>query len=367
MFGITEKLTRTLILEYINQEEIFSKFLSKGNRVVTEIEISNCTESNLLMCSPLRTDNNPTCGFYWRNGRLKMNDFAGYFHGDCFDVVGYQNLLSASNPVDFNIILEIIAKEFKLLNYINETSENYTNKPKNIKEKSVSVFDITPRNWVIKDTDYWKQYYITDLEELQNAYLVYPVYYLYINKQLVYDYNDKDPAYAYWLGMQDNVSLWKIYFPLRKSRFRFLTNTNALQGTHLIKPAKLGRVTKAYKDVVVLHKHFNRQSIGLCAEGIPLTSTQHFSLATNWKEIKSLLDFEYIGIKTSNFMRKRYGIQPNFLTNGILNTINYEAKDISDYLAKFGLEQTHELLELMDEYPESKNDLIDFITVNHSQ
>jgi hypothetical protein len=60
--------------------------------------------------------------------------------------------------------------------------------------------------------------------------------------------------------------------------------------------------------------------------------------------IISNYDFDYAGVKSANKIRKLYDIQPLFLTNGKMNTIDFGSKDIADYICKNGLEKTKELI-----------------------
>ena len=57
----------------------------------------------------------------------------------------------------------------------------------------------------------------------------------------------------------------------------------------------------------------------------------------------------------ANTLLKRYNIKPLFLTDGRFGTINYGAKDISDYIEING---TTETLKLINQYKESKYDNI---------
>ena len=79
------KLTKQLIFSKISQITIFSTYLNLSDKIV-----QYCIDTGELICSPIRDDNHPTCGFrYDKKGKLKFRDFAGYFWGDCLDVVAY--------------------------------------------------------------------------------------------------------------------------------------------------------------------------------------------------------------------------------------------------------------------------------------
>lgn len=74
-------LTKEFILSKISQVSIFSAYTG----VDTEV-IENCINTGEFISSPFRVDEHPSFGFKYDNrGKLKAKDFAGYFHGDCFD------------------------------------------------------------------------------------------------------------------------------------------------------------------------------------------------------------------------------------------------------------------------------------------
>lgn len=59
---------------------------------------------------------------------------------------------------------------------------------------------------------------------------------------------------------------------------------------------------------------------------------QHFKERASF--IFVFLDFDNVGVKMANELFKRHGIYPLFLTNGKYGTIDYGAKDLSDYIEK---------------------------------
>ena len=133
----SSKLTKQYILEKISQVTIFSTYLNLSNHV-----IQHCIDTGELICSPIREDVHPTCGFKYDNrGKLKFKDFSGHFWGDCFDVVAlimsgiYNKQYDISNKEDFIKILRHITFTFKDIFYgkekdislINEINVGITN------------------------------------------------------------------------------------------------------------------------------------------------------------------------------------------------------------------------------------------------
>lgn len=102
-FGIYPKLTKDYILKRVSQEEIMEKYW--GVALVFGEQI----------CSELRKDANPTCGFYYnKTGRLRLRDLAGHFWGDCFDMCAARIQVNVSTKQGFQLILHTIAKDFRI-------------------------------------------------------------------------------------------------------------------------------------------------------------------------------------------------------------------------------------------------------------
>ncbi len=343
MIGILPKLTRDYIEKYVEQTAIFAKYLD-----IPESEIHKCLNSNYIIKSPLRTDNNPTCGFYYQSGKLRMQDFAGYFHGDCYDVVGYRNLLNTRDSVEFAKIMDIIAKDFKIHKYENEVTNHELEfyKFDATKNKQKVIIEVQFREFGIQDQQYWGKYSV-ELERL-DKHKIYPVYAYWINSQLRYMNSFDDVCYGYYAGVDkiDGRELWQMYHPYRDTA-KFITNYSAIRGTANVKTSDYGIITKSVKDVVILDL-FDVNSCSLAAEGIIPTTEEFKKINLLWKTTYSLLDFDRTGIRMANKLRKK-GIQSLFLTNGKLHTYNYGAKDISDFIEIYGFNATKELIQYLKE------------------
>lgn len=343
---IYPKITKHLLLEEIGQEQIMSKYSNIDISTIVE-----CIDKSKLICSPLRIDNTPTVGFYidHKSGVLRMNDFAGYFHGDCFDVAAYVYLLDTRNSQNFAILLERIAKDFKIGIY-SEDSTFLTREKDKINKltqtKPPTVIDITERFWSYVDEKYWiKRYKLTEQDLIDNN--VYLVYEAFINKQLIYSFNDKDPCYAYFKGFINDVAQYQLYFPLRnKGSFRFLGNSKRMFGITEITKQPYGIITKAAKDVIIYRK-IKQPAISLVAEGVLPNPTQISHINTHWETTFVNTDFDYVGVKTANKLRKLYNYQPTFFTNRFtfFGFPNYQAKDAADFVERYGYNALLELVE----------------------
>lgn len=311
--------------------------------------IEKCVNRNHLICNPLRVDNNPTAGFYIdKKGRLRFNDFAGFFHGDMYDLVGYRTLLSPYDPHEFMLILHRICKDFGLWYYGLHNQQSMRNllKQVHLYAKEHTKIDVQRKEWEWHDMKYWRQYGL-EPEVVEKAYIT-PVYAAWVNGTLVYSAMKKDPCYGIYHGLLDGEEQWKLYFPYRTGAKapRFITNTRRMQNMGAVKEAPYGVITKAIKDALVLNVN-GVQSVGLAAESILPTEQEIAYLKHKWGKVYSLLDFDHAGVKMAKKLLKSYGIPALFLTTGKGGTFDYGAKDISDFSKKYGADTTKALIDLV--------------------
>lgn len=260
----SSKLTKQAILEKISQVTIFATYLNLSDKIV-----QNCIDSGELICSPLREDNHPTCGFKYDNkGKLKLRDFAGYYWGDCFDLVAlvmsnmYNKEYNVADKNDFIKILRHITFTFKDIFYGKEKDINLITTINatidSIKHKK-PIIELVTRIWNKQDEIYWEQFGI-DIKYL-NINFVYPIDQYYINRKInpipKYYYDAKDPCYAYLLGKDRNgIYNIKLYFPFRnKNITRFITNCNHLEGIYNL-------CRNDYDGIVITKSTKDRLSIG---------------------------------------------------------------------------------------------------------
>lgn len=353
------KINKDLILKKIDQISIFAKYLNIDKSIII-----NCIKTGDLIISPLREDRNPTCGFKYDNrGKLKLKDFAGYFWGDCFDVVAIilsyikNRKVDISNKQDFNIVLQHIAFTFKDIIYGEATDPTLTgviNDAINKIKKDKANIEIVTRQWTNKDINYWKKYGIT-IKDL-NLEFIYPVEQYYINRSInpypKYFYDEKDPCYGYFLGVDSyNRKSIKLYFPLRgKNCNKFITNSNHLEGIYTLNEYNYDIiiVTKSTKDRVALKCMINRiNKINKLNKKIGVINIPHETyipkehdlewlrskLSINGKLI-CLMDNDRAGIihtiKLVDDYNMFYLLIPKIL----------QCKDYADLVSKFGIKTT---------------------------
>ncbi len=351
MYIIHSDLTKTYILTRITQEDIFEKYLG----------ITVQTDS--LFTSPLRKDHRPTCGFkYNENGKLRLKDFSGHFHGDCFDVVGKKLNVDANTKVGFNIVLDNIAQVFNLHKYSEGNTTNSSiilddNYFKKVKAKS--IIQVKPREWNKYDVEYWKKFNISI--KVLNYFNVYPCEKVWLNNETNYTYKANDLAYAY----KFNNDEYKIYFPNR-SIVRFLSNTSVLQGINKLTCGKACLITKSYKDVMAF-KNFGIDAVAPSSEAHLISKQDYTFIKQRYDFIFSLMDYDNTGIRMSRLLEKTYGIQPLYFTDKLWNRKKgiQGAKDFTDYIKKFGTTKARELIyKVFYEYEDRFNEFDNYIYEN---
>jgi hypothetical protein len=338
-FKAIPEITKEWILERITQEEIFERYLGCPVRL------------NTFFRSPIRKDKNPTCTFKWFKGVLRYRDWSEPVTRDCFDIVQYIYRCS------FWDALQIIARDFKLANvqpkhdpYIRRSDDEARTKG------DKAVIQIKPQIYTPTDVDFFKSFHIPF--ETCKKYKVFGISAIWLNSKPVYRYSIQDPAIGYFLGLDEQENQkWKIYFYRRRGVGvqRFLCNTNRIQGwVQLPDKGSILVLTKSMKDVMVLDR------LGIPAIAMQNETTMPYdyiidNLRQRFDHLFTLYDFDRAGILTANKIKRAYGIQPLFLFNGRFGSKNYKAKDISDFMRDFGVEETKKLVVSVAEILSLKN------------
>lgn len=374
----SSKLTKQTILSKISQVTIFSTYLNLSDKLV-----QYCIDTGELICSPIRDDVHPTCGFKYDNkGKLKFKDFAGYFWGDCFDIVAlvmssiYNKTYDVSNKEDFIKILRHITFTFKNIFYGQEKDINLVNEINtaivNIKHKK-PIIELVVREWNQNDVDYWQNFGIS--LAFLNLNFVYPVEQYYINRKInpepKYYYRSNDPCYGYFLG-QDRSGIYniKLYFPFReKTITRFITNCNHLEGIYNLDRTDYDIIviTKSTKDRLSIGSALMRMTslygggdkisvgvINIPHETYKLRQNEYDWLASKLSRngnIISIMDNDITGKCEAIWLKKNYNIIP------ILIPKEYNAKDFAElvYIHKFS-----NVIKLI-------NKTINYITTNYGR
>lgn len=315
--------TKDKILRKIGQEDIMEEFL--GVPVNYRGSFRN----------PLREDKNPTCTFKWVDGKLLFRDWAEPRSKDCFDIVKQQHMC------DFYTALQIVAKRFNLTHEApregfipdKEAQESY----KKHKNNEKSIIEVKRKTFSTQDINYLKSFHLT--HKIVRAYNVHGIYSVWLNGKLFYTCSKDKPALGYYFGEDDQGrQKWKIYFYKTKNQWRFIGNTNRINGwVQIPKKGDLLIITKSLKDVMCLAR-FGIPSVAMQAETqIPYDYIID-ELKQRFSQIYTLFDYDRTGVTSANKINKLYGIPAVFFRD------QYEEKDFSDYLKAHGLDKTKALV-----------------------
>ena len=368
------KLTKQSVLDKISQVTIMATYLNLSDKIV-----QYCIDSGELICSPIRDDAHPTCGFRYDNkGKLKFRDFAGYFWGDCFDVVAliissiYKKSYNVSNKEDFIKILRHITFTFKDIFYGQEKDINLVNEINtaivNIKH-SKPIIELVVREWNEDDRVYWAQFGVS--LQFLNLNFIYPIEQYYINRKInpepKYYYKSNDPCYGYCLGKDKNgIYNIKLYFPNRKKDItRFITNCNHLEGIYNLDRNDYDYIviTKSTKDRVSIGANIrriislygrsaknNNDNFGIVGNiGVINIPHETYRLRQNeydWLrgkvrdngKIVSLMDNDRTGKLESIWLRNNYNIIPIIIPKEL------QAKDFAELASKTDIKNLYSLI-----------------------
>lgn len=324
-FNENANITKEFILKSLSEEEIFCYYLGI-DRV-----------SKKLICSRLRSDKNPTCGFYRNSkGDLYLHDFAtGEFY-NCF------SLVMALYNVDYYQALRVIANDFGL-----KENPNITKNPgiiqtglKRFEEKEMSKIQIERQEFTKYELNWWGQYGIT-LDTL-NKFRVFSCRSVFLNDNLFSIIDNPQMAFGYYGGKMEGKELWRVYYPLNKEKgIRFLTNWPAkkIQGFELLpKKGNLLVITKSMKDCMTLYE-FGINAIAPNSENLFIADSVLDKLKQRFKVIVVIYDTDVAGIANMRRIREKH---PDLIYTWIPR--KYKTKDISDFYKCYGKQKTLNLI-----------------------
>lgn len=318
-FSLPIKITKELILDRFSEETIFNYYLG--------FEL----KPGRLYRSELRRDKNPTCSAYKnKSGTLCYHDFAT---GDIYNCFSY---VMAKYSCSYHEALRIIANDLGIIHDPKSTKHagKLNLNPVKITEKEATKIQVEIQDFTQLDLKWWGRYGI-DLAILKK-YNVYSCKHIFLNGKLVSQYQQHCPIYGYYGHKYHSLELWRCYFPKRK-QYRFISNwpKKKIQGyEQLPKTGKVCVITKSMKDTMCLY------SLGIpacapCSENLFVSDSVLQDLKNRFKYIAVLYDNDRAGLFNMAKFRKKY---PELIYTFIPK--KYEAKDISDFYAKYGREKT---------------------------
>ena len=321
-FYIEPKINKDFLLSYNNEETYMSFYLG--------IPIKKG-----LFCSPLRKDNTPTCSFYRnKQGELIFKDFNGSFYGNFISVVMYKYSLSYWEA------LRTIANDFNLIKTPGYKKHQGTVREniKRFEAPETALIRVEVQNFKPKELEWWASYGIN--EKTLKKFNVYSCKNIFLNGNYFMVSTDGCPAYGYYGGKEDNVELWRIYFP-KKKQYRFLTNWKAkqIQGfKQLPKNGKLLVITKSMKDVMCLYS-LGIKAIAPNSENLFITDKVLEDLKKRFTYIVVFYDNDLPGISNMCKIKKEH---PDLTFLWIPR--KYNAKDISDFRKEYGEKKTKQFI-----------------------
>jgi len=323
------ELSEDEILSRVTCLDIFSYYIGKDFKY------------GRAMCSPLRKDKSPSFTIFRHNsGKFFFKDFSTGDAGDCFTFLTKMFGLKRFDTyrlVDNDFQLGISTKSFMA------PTKQYVGKHmkelENIEDSSTTI-QIKARPWNSKeDKTFWSKYGICC--NILNKFHVQPAEHVWVNGNLIVSSNRYNPIYAYNFG-EGKVKIYQPY-----SKFKWLSNTSVsdLQGlSQLPDSGDALVITKSLKDVMCLDI-FKIPAIAPSSESCVIPADIVKMLYDRFTKIYILYDFDRTGISFANKHRKLYGFKPLFFTNGKFSTFDYQAKDLSDFIASTSLRDTAELIE----------------------
>lgn len=295
-----------------------------------------------LFTSPswLRKDNKPTCAFYKdKKGSLIFKDFAG-ISGN------FVNIVMIKYNCSYYKALKIIANDFGIIE---------TNLPKNVaiapysgfelKETTKAKIQVELQDFSKKELSWWSTFGVSPSS--LKKFKVFSVKSVFLNGQYFMSSSTSTPIYGYYGGKDvDDNELWRLYMPT-KIKYRFLSNwpSSLIQGAkQLPKSGEFVVITKSLKDVMALDT-FEIIAIAPNSENLFLSEAQYEKLQSKFNKIYLLYDFDRLGIKAAKKIKKNF---PNIQV--LLIPKKYRCKDFSDFIKKYGLTKTMELVNTFKKY-----------------
>lgn len=200
------------ILKYYTEEELMIYF---------GMEIGS------PFCNPFRIDNKPSCTCSIYNGKYVFKDWSLNKSWNWIGVAGlYYKILKIEDDTfikskDYNLIVKTIYAEL---------IENREFTDSDIKDNSINTIkkykkiEVKLRKWKEYDDEFW---FPLTKEFIQNTQTpVYPLSYIVMDKQILCKSSKSNPTYGYFFkeySIKGN-EIWKIYKPLDKNGFKWLSN-----------------------------------------------------------------------------------------------------------------------------------------------
>ena len=217
-----------------------------------------------------------------------------------------------------------------------------------IEEKSDTLIQIEEQNFSDKELKWWESFGIS--KNTLKKFNVHSCKSVFLNGNYFSSSTERSPIFGYYGGKKDGNELWRIYFPQKKT-YRFISNwgKNMIQGSKLLPTnGDLLVITKSQKDIMALYE-MGISAIAPCSEVLFLSNAQLDKLKRRFKKIIVIYDNDLPGIAGMNRIKKAHPELSYFFIPR-----KYGAKDISDFIKKYGIEKTKKSIEEVKEYFEER-------------
>lgn len=315
-------LTAENILKLVSDFDIFRYFMPNTNWKINE-----------ATNSPFRKDVNPSFLIGNRNGYLSFVDFAdSNKHGDAFEFV------KQLHGCTYDEALRIVDKEMGLgisdMSNVGEYKKIVSTykQPEEDKEKHTVMIQVITKKFTKEDLNYWGEYYI-DVQDLRDNH-VYSIEKVFLNRKR-FPTKDNELKFSYLFGDK-----WKIYFPKREKKKKWLCNVplTTSWGLKNLDKDHNSIIAKSLKDYMVCRKVYPHIT-GIQNESISACSYEFVqSLKDNSKTIFYSGDSDSAGKSASYMITNAFGFKHINPPDRLLPDI----KDMSDWARVEGLVKLNE-------------------------
>lgn len=311
---------------------------------ITDLDIfhkycKNFVEIDKPFTSDLYIDNKPSVRIYLSSYGYKYKDHGSGLFCDCY------NYVMIKYRCTYPEALKIIATDFNIKKLQSRYSPELLlgNEPKKVTSnvKVKTIIEIEPQSWNLVDYEYWSKYNISF--ELLNEYNVQSLksYTIYKgNNRYKILSTKKSPIYSYAFAREGEIK-YKVYRPMEVGQGKWMFNGNALDlegADNLPLFDELLIITKSLKDCMVLNI-LNYSAIALQGEKNKLDIDTYNKYTKRFNRIISLYDNDSTGEEGAKYLENTYNIDKIFIPK------DSECKDISDYIIKYKLEKSKQLID----------------------
>lgn len=307
MFSVGEpSITKELILKKYSELDLLSYFCG-------------ITKLPCKINSPFRVDNNPSLGFYYKDGHVLWTDFSNNSGGDIFMFL--EKLWNKSTKETYSKIYSDMGEGNTVVLVPKVVvSTNGTSTTEDLK--------VRIRDWRDYDIEYWKSFGIS--KDWLIFADVYPIDLIFIYKKdpdAVLTFPADKLAYAY-AEFKEGKTTFKVYQPLNKDGYKWYNKHDKSVISLWNKVPQIGDilcVCSSVKDALCLWANTGIPSVAIQGEGYGMSTTAVNVLKNRFKHVFIMLDNDTTGLEDGIKLSQKTGF-----TNVVLPKFD-GGKDISDY------------------------------------